>query len=141
MLPVRLSRIRSPRFPTRAHPRPRMTPALSIELRVSNSGGRLIPTYLQFRRLRQAACAFAQVPLDSHVCPWRRVPNTSGLCIACLAEDECPTSFESLLRRLAHTIANLRCLSNLHLPARAGNARFQFATWLPTDGTMRLPNL
>ena len=66
MLPVRPSRIRSPRFPTRAHPRPRMTPALSTELRVSHSSWRSLPAFLVFPRLRQAACAFPQVPLDLH---------------------------------------------------------------------------
>jgi hypothetical protein len=104
-------------------------------------GRALASNFAQFRHLRRAACAFAAFrwTLTSALGDEFQVPP--DLASLCLAEDECPTSFESLLRRLAHTVANLRCLSNLHLPARAGNARFQFATWLPTDGTMRLLNL
>jgi hypothetical protein len=85
------------------------------------------------RSSRSAGCFHAAQGDEPQIPPNFASPAIAG--------DECPISFESASRRLARTGANLRPLSNVHLPALAGNVRFQFVTWLPTDETMRLTNL
>jgi hypothetical protein len=61
-----------------------MTPALSTELRVSTSGWRSLPAFPEIPLLRQAACAFAQVPLDIHAAhgdEFQILPNFASLAL------------------------------------------------------------